>query len=80
MSTQKTRPLYEVAKEIKANWKNVYFGAKPYLDIMMHLTSIDDRYYQDTARDIVRYFLSNAQYWRGDVAKRIKLELKKLIK
>ena len=26
------RPLYEIARDIRKDWKNPYFGAKPYLD------------------------------------------------
>ena len=78
--TQDQRPLYEVAKEIKANWKNVYFGADPYLDAMKSINSIKDNYYETTARDVVVRFLANAQYWRGDVARRVKKELNLLVK
>ena len=76
-STQ-PRPLYQIAKEIRQDWKNVYFGAVPYLQAMMSLGSIDDRYGMDSAKSIVLYFLSNASTWRGETAKRIKSELKKM--
>ena len=29
-----TRPIYEIANDIGRNWKNVYFGARPYLEAM----------------------------------------------
>ena len=75
------RPLYEIAKEIRSDWGNkVYFGAKPYLDAMLTLNSIDDMYMCDSAKDIVIYFLSNASSWRGETARRIKKELNKMIK
>lgn len=74
-----TRPLYEIAQEIKREWPKVYFGAVPYLDAMAGLSSINDRYYDDPASDVVIYFLSNAKTWRGEVAKRIKVELKALV-
>ena len=74
------RPLYEIAREIKNDWKNVYFGAKPYLDAMATLTSIDDNYMFDSAKTIVLYFLGNAGSWRGETAKRIKAELKAMSK
>jgi hypothetical protein len=44
------------------------------------LDSINDSYYLDSAKSIVAYFLSNAATWRGDKAREIKLELKKIIK
>jgi len=74
----KVRSLSEIAREIKSDWTKVYFGAVPYLDAMRSLNSINDMYYSDSAKSIVLYFLGNAQSWRGETAKRIKLELKKL--
>jgi len=71
-----SRPLHTIAKEIKSNWSKVYFGAVPYLEAMGTLSTIDQDYYQDSAKSIVLYFLSNASTWRGEVAKRIKTELK----
>ena len=79
-----TRPLYEIAADIRANWKNVYFGAVPYLEAMEQLDSINDIYGFDDAKSIVRYFLSNATTWRSsktdDTPKRIKAELNSLLK
>lgn len=70
------RPLYEIAKEIKATWPKVYFGAVPYLDAMATLNSIKDNYYLDSGESVVLYFLANAATWRGEDAKRIKRELR----
>lgn len=72
------RPICEIAREIRKDWKKVNFAAKPYLDAMMSLESIDDRYYFDSAKSVVLYFLSNAGTWRGETAKRIKAELKEM--
>jgi hypothetical protein len=72
------RPLYAIAREIRADWKKPYFGAVPYLDAMGSLENICGMYGQDDARSIVLYFLSNASSWRGPVAKRVKAELKAL--
>lgn len=74
------RPLCVIASEIKKEWKNVYFGAKPYLDAMLTLNSVADKYFFDDGGDIVRYFLANAQTFRGDAAKRLKAELKEHLK
>lgn len=74
-----TRPLYEIATEIKKTWPKVYFGAVPYLDAMKSLDKPTDSYFCDSAKTIVLYFLSNATTWRGEDAKRIKAELKKLV-
>jgi hypothetical protein len=73
-----TRPLYIIAAEVRAAWPKVWFGAVPYLDAMESLDKITDDYGCDSARSIVTYFLSNATTWRGDDARRIKAELKKL--
>ena len=74
--TNTNRPLSEIAREIRTDWTKVYFGAVPYLDAMSTLNSIDDDYYMDSGKSIVLYFLANAGTWRGDVARRVKKELK----
>ena len=80
MKKTQARPLNEIALEISEDWENVYFGAKPYLDAMGNLDSIDSRYFEDSAKSIVMYFLANAQTWRGEVARRVKKELNGLLK
>jgi hypothetical protein len=78
------RPLYEIANEIRKDWKatakngKIYFGAVPYLDAMSTLTSINDNYIMDSGKSVVIYFLANAGTWRGETAKRVKAELKKM--
>lgn len=74
------RSLNVIAREINADWKKVYFGAVPYLNAMYSLDKITDKYGMDSADSIVRYFLSNATSWRGETAKRVKLELNKMLK
>lgn len=76
------RTFAEIAKEIRASWKNVYFGAEPYLAALETINSSDKSagYMFETAEDIVPYFLANATYWRGADARRIKAELKEMIK
>lgn len=82
INKQNKRTFAEIAREIKQTWKNVYFGAKPYLQAMATIDSSDKNvpYMLETAEDIVIYFLANATYWRGEDAKRIKAELKSMIK
>jgi hypothetical protein len=75
-----SRPLHEIAADVRANWKNVYFGAVPYLDAMGSLNSIDENYGLDSAKSVVLYFLANAQTFRGEHARRIKAELKAMAK
>jgi hypothetical protein len=73
------RHLHQIARDIRKDWgSKMYFGAKPYVDAMATLTSIDEMYGFDSAKSIVLYFLANAQTWRGETAKTIKTELKKL--
>lgn len=74
--SQTHRPLYEIAAEIRKDWKNLSPYAKPYFEAMQTLNSIDEMFYQDTAKSVVLYFLSNATSWRGETAKRVKAELK----
>lgn len=74
------RPLYTIAKEIRADWHNVSPHARPYLQAMSELDRITDRYFEDSAKSVVLYFLSNAASWHGPVARAIKLELKKISK
>lgn len=75
-----TRPLHTIAREIAADWRKPYFGAVPYLGAMQTLHSVQDDYGADSGRSIVAYFLSNASTWRGDVARRVKAELKATLK
>jgi len=79
MSKQQ-RSLSAIAREIRRDWKKVYFGAVPYLDAMSCLDSINDNYYMDSAKSIVLYFLSNASTWRGEKAREIKKELNAMCK
>lgn len=76
-----TRPLYEIASDIRQDWPppRRNYAAVPYLSAMGSLNSIDDEYGMDSARSVVRYFLSNASTWRGDTARRIKQELKEML-
>ena len=76
---EKQRNLNTIAREIYKTWPKVNYAAKPYLDAMQGLVSIDDQYGMDSAESIVRYFLSNASTWRGNDARRIKAELKSML-
>ena len=80
MTTTENRPLRAIAREIWADWKKPYFGAVPYLEAMSRITNVTDNYFEDEGRSVVLYFLSNATTWRGETARRIKAELKGMIK
>lgn len=74
-----SRPLHTIAAEIRADWKNISPYAKPYLEAMGSLNTINDTYIHDSAEGVVLRFLSNAGSWRGDTARRVKAELKTMI-
>jgi hypothetical protein len=81
MTTEtQTRPIYTIANEIGLDWKSPYFGAVPYLRAMHSLRDVTDAYGYDDGRSIVMYFLANAATWRGETARRVKSELKALLK
>lgn len=77
----KKRTFQQIAKDIKSTWMNVYFGAVPYLEALLALDTTDPEalYVFEKAGDIARYFLANAQTFRGADARRLKEELKTLI-
>jgi hypothetical protein len=79
MGTQ-IRSLVEVAQDIRESWPKVNYAAKPYLEAMEELDLITDFYFANSAKSIVAYFLANANGWRGEDARRIKAELKEMIK
>ena len=80
MPTTNPRPISAIAAEIKKDWgSKVCPAAKPYLDAMLQLTNITDKYFADDAESIILYFLCNASGYRGDNAKRLKAELKNYI-
>jgi len=74
------RQLNLIARDIWADWEKPYFGAVPYLKAMSTLTDINQPYGYDSGESVVRYFLSNATTWRGDNARRIKAELKEMLR
>lgn len=80
-TTLSHRPIHEIAREIRKTWgAKVWFGAKPYLEAMESLDRISDSYGLDSGKEMVLYFLANANTWRGDDARRIKAELNKILK
>ena len=76
--------LDAIARLIKKDWskqgKGVNYAAKPYLDAMSTMNSINDKYGYDSGHSIVAYFLGNATSWKGVVAKAVKLKLNKMLK
>jgi len=75
-----SRSVSKIAYEIRQVWKAPYFGAVPYLHAMCALESVRDNYGSVSGRSAVLYFLFHATSWRGPDARRIKAELKELLK
>ncbi len=73
------RSIRTIAEEIQRTWVKPNYAAKPYLEAMFQLDSINDSYFADDARTIISYFLANAGTFRGEDAKRIKAELKGMV-
>jgi rubrerythrin/predicted RNA-binding Zn-ribbon protein involved in translation (DUF1610 family) len=72
--------LSQIASLIYSDWKNVNYGAKPYLEAMSSLQNVSDMYGQDSGTSIVAYWLSNANTYKGETAKAIKKELQRRIR
>jgi hypothetical protein len=71
--------LSAIVRLIKIDWQNMYFGARPYVEAMGRLNTLEDIYGCDSAQSIVRYFLGNAKTWRGDTARAVKQKLHELL-
>lgn len=76
------RTFSEVAREIRAKWSKPYFGAVPYLDALaeVHTSDKNAQYLFEQVKDIVPYLLCNMDTFRGADARRLKAELKDMIK
>ena len=70
------RPIHTIASDIRLTWRNVYFGAVPYLSALRSMATVEDNYGMDDGKSIVLYFLANASTFRGPDARRLKAELK----
>lgn len=84
---QATRSLADIAVDIwddmdaqypTGNRPNWWAYARPYVEAMSYLNSIEDNYYADSGRSVVLYLLSSLSYWRGDTARAVKAELKSI--
>lgn len=84
------RTFSDIATEVLNLWKAKYGKdlpwslkcALPYLQAMIECDTTDKnaQYYAETVESVVIYFLANVTSWRGEDAKRIKAELKEMIK
>lgn len=69
-----------IVRDLRAQGKQVPAAAKPYLDAMRTMGSINENYGMDTGASIVGYLLSNLASYKGETAKAIKAELKSRLK
>lgn len=80
--TVPVRPLNKIAAEIVTDWRdnppspNVRRFALPYVRAMLDLQSCHDKYGLEYGDMIVAYTLNNLANWRGEVARKIKGELR----
>jgi hypothetical protein len=75
------RDLCDIAADVWRDWgERVNYAARPYLEAMDTLRSINSAYYLDSSASIVSYFLCNATTWRGPVARSVKAELNALLR
>lgn len=72
------RTIREIALDIKNSWPKLSPYAAPYVDAMLTMNSVDDNYYLDSCREVIARFLCNASGFRGEDARRIKLELREI--
>ncbi len=72
--------LSQIADIIMDDWRDINPYALTYVEAMMNLNDINDRYGQDDATSVVSYFLSNAKKWQGSLAREVKKHLRELLK
>ena len=67
--------------DIRRDWTRPHYRAVPYLDAMETLHRPGDRYGTEDARSIVTAFLAiTAEEWKGDEARRLKAELRSVLR
>lgn len=74
------RPLSQIAAEITADWTALHGAAQPYIDALSELQLATERYGLETGSDMIQGFLNNARTWRGEVARRVKQELRAILR
>lgn len=71
--------LSQIADVIFSDWSDITPYARPYIEAMMNLKTINDTYGSDDAAGIVSYFLTNAKKWQGETARKVKAHLRKIV-
>lgn len=70
----------DLGYEILHEWKDIPQKAFVYADSITKLNNINDNIGYDSGKIIIEYFLLNSRGWNGEVARKIKEELKKRLK
>jgi hypothetical protein len=78
--TGRTRSLASIAAEIRTSWAEPHFTAVPYIEALAHMSKVTDRYGREDGDRMVLCFLNEAVRWRGETARRIKAELRQMLK
>ena len=69
----------EIGRMYRNSGKKMPESARPYVSAMGALTSINDRYFQDSGKSVVAYAMSNLKFY-GAMGKAIKAELNSRLK
>lgn len=89
-NTTTIRPIHRIASEAIMDmeaqarakgkyWRHMFPYLHQYADAMLSLDTLEDKYMFDSGYGIVGGFLSNCSTWRGETAKRIKVELRQMM-
>jgi hypothetical protein len=78
-ATTAPRPLSEITREIRKDWRPMYRPAEAHFEAFEYANDVNEMYGCDSVKSEILYFLGNAQTWKGETARRIKLELKALV-
>jgi len=82
MQQTNIRSLKEIAKDIKKHWQTPNHFASYWITMLETVDKLSDKvtYSLNTGKDCATKFLIHAQNWRGEEARRIKNELKQMLK
>ncbi len=73
------RPLPEITREIRKDWRPMYRPAEAHFEAFEYADNVNQMYGCDSVKSEILYFLGNAGTWKGEVARRVKAELKALV-
>lgn len=75
------RPIKDIVADITTTWgaekvRTTGYAAKPYLEALSQVESVDEVYGDEKAEHLVRYLLSNLAQFKGAQARVLKEELR----